>query len=243
MRRTVTLVERWDLVRNHDEVAAAARRRGLEVSALRLRELDVKDLKTARELDVREAWLECSLDFDWVCAYRLITQDGVPVVAELRIFPNESGRQQQGEWSARWLGHRAVAPMGGITSRLLREVKVGKHLRSADMAFDNFKREAPALARAMFPASRARRRGLKGLPDAFYASVARDYVAACTAGSRSPAADVARRRNFSKERIRRILYIARDRGLLDRTLPRRSGGSLTDRAQSALGTVPTNYQC
>lgn len=100
------------------------------------------------------------------------------MVVEVRVFPAEGDHPQKGEWSARVLGHRAKAPQGGITAGLLREVKIGEHLRVANLIFDNFERRAPGalLSHAGFNTTAARRRGPKGLPDVLYAEVARDYL-------------------------------------------------------------------
>jgi hypothetical protein len=157
-------------------------------------------------------------------------------VAEIRLFPNEQPRIRAGEWSAKWRGLKATVPPGGITSRLLREVKTGKHLRAATDLFETFHKHDPsALPSAGFLVMPARsRRGPKGLPDLLYAQVARDYVDHCAAGSRSPALDVARRRRLSAPRVRRMLSEARRRGLLMGLTRRRSGGALTDRARMVL---------
>ena len=57
-----------------------------------------------------EGVFEVDLADGWVCAYRMADQGGQSVVAELRIHP-------KGE----------DAPQGGLTTRLLRRVKLGEH--------------------------------------------------------------------------------------------------------------------
>jgi hypothetical protein len=167
----------------------------------------------------------------------------VPIVAEIRLFPKEQPRIRAGEWSAKWRGLKATVPAGGITARLAR-VKLGEHLRAAEKVFETFLKHDPSsLASAGFSAMPSTsRRGPKGLPDLLYAQVARDYMDACKAGSRSPALDVARRRRVRAPRVRRMLSEARRRGLLSGLTRRRSGGALTDRARMILeaqGTRPT----
>jgi len=38
------------------------------------------------EITVSEPWIEVDLGDDWTAAYRIVIQDGAPVVAELRVF-------------------------------------------------------------------------------------------------------------------------------------------------------------
>lgn len=59
----------------------------------------------------REGVFDVDLTDGWVCTYRVANQDGEPVVAELHIRP--SGKDP---------------PQGGLTTRLLRRVKLGEHL-------------------------------------------------------------------------------------------------------------------
>ena len=66
-------------------------------------------------------WVTLPFAEGWVAAQRLAVQQGVLVVAELRVFPREQLRPNGGEWS------QAVAsvPRGGITAALLRTVSIG----------------------------------------------------------------------------------------------------------------------
>jgi hypothetical protein len=78
---------------------------------------------------VRETWLEVPIEEAWLAAYRVVEQEGLPAVAELRIFPAEpDAARPPGEWSAQALGEKAPVPRGGLTTRRLRTVQIAKHL-------------------------------------------------------------------------------------------------------------------
>src|SRR5688572_17617593 len=58
-----------------------------------------------------EAWVEVPINKDWLAAYRMVIQGGAaPVIAEMRVFPNEPNRDQGGRWSAEYLGIKAKVP-------------------------------------------------------------------------------------------------------------------------------------
>jgi hypothetical protein len=46
---------------------------------------------------VKECWIEATVDDRWMVAYRLTPQNGVPIVAEVRLFPiqKESSAHQE----------------------------------------------------------------------------------------------------------------------------------------------------
>jgi hypothetical protein len=73
------------------------------------------------QLLVDNLWIERDLGGGWVAAYRIGAASGSPVVAEVRVFPNEPDRQP-GEWSAEWHGVHAALPVGGLTGRVLKRV-------------------------------------------------------------------------------------------------------------------------
>lgn len=78
---------------------------------------------------VREAWLEVLLDDQWIVAYRLMMQDGTPVVAAMSILPaGLDGTRPLGRWAGDVLGDDAPVPPGGITARLLRRAPLEQHL-------------------------------------------------------------------------------------------------------------------
>src|SRR5688572_7448137 len=73
-----------------------------------------------RTVSVTACWLEAPIDRQWTVAYRLLVQDGIPVIGELRIFPTEKLENRlPGEWSASLLGVEAKAHPGGITTGVI----------------------------------------------------------------------------------------------------------------------------
>jgi hypothetical protein len=206
-------------------------------------------LEGVGEVRVPETWLEAPIGGDWIAAYRIAAADGPPVIAELRVFPAETGRPGWGRWSGEVLGTRSNAPEGGITVRLLRRLRPGQPLRFVSDLLQRLRAQAPEAARALgwtlppapTPSSLPRpRRGRPGRPDLFYARVAAEYVHAVQAGSPHPVADLARRRRLPPARVRDMIHTARRRGLLSSHRRGVRGGELTDRAHALLrGTGPT----
>jgi hypothetical protein len=198
-----------------------------------------------RALNDQSVWVEAPLGGAWTVGYRIGIQRGFPVVSEMRIFPHDEHEgRRPGEWRAEYLGAMAPAPDGGISARLLRQVQVGKHMRVLDQVLAQHAAGLKALGIAV-PAPRRAPRPVKVRErihdrDDLYARIAAAYVAACLAGSRSPAADVARRwklgagqRGASK--VRDLLHKARRRGLLTTVSHGKLGGDLTDKARELLG--------
>ncbi len=79
-------------------------------------------------VETQDLWIEEPVDGDprWMIASRIIGDErGVPVVAEVRVFPNPQGEDQHrahGDWAAQILGCRArPIPRGGVTSSLVRK--------------------------------------------------------------------------------------------------------------------------
>jgi hypothetical protein len=167
---------------------------------------------------------------------------GDPVIAEMTIRP-------RGE----------KVPRGGLGSRFLRRIKVGEHLadiirqlqqqRSANVRpieerttyaeggvrtvmnpaeLDDFVRGTPE-------GDGRSRTGRPGRPNLWYAQLAAEYVNALAHGSRSPTAEIAKRRYHDVSHIRDALHEARERGLLTRPPARgRPGGQLTPAAEFEL---------
>jgi hypothetical protein len=113
----------------------------------------------------------------------------------------------------------------GVTARLLRSVQIGAiheavnvHLAGRD--------EVPG--RLADPTKRTRR------DDAYYAAWAAHYVQ-MTAASPAPVVELAEKFGVTRDRVRNVLHLARQRGLLTRGTRGRAGGQLTDKALDALG--------
>jgi hypothetical protein len=193
-----------------------------------------------RALDDRSVWVEAPLGEAWTVAYRLVVQRGVPVVGEMRIFPHDEypGRHP-GEWRGVFLQAATAAPEGGLTARLLRQVRVGEHMKVMGQILEKLRGELSHLGLTMPPPRRTPRpvkiQDRKHRQDGLYARLAEAYVAAFNAGSRTPSADVARRWKLSAAKVRDLLFKARRRRLLTAAPNGKSGGELTEKAYAILG--------
>lgn len=189
------------------------------------------------------------IDTRWTSALRLALQDGHLVVAEVRVFPNEPNRKQAGLWSYQEIGVGAKVPRGGLKTKLLRKVKLGAYAKSARQVVESLTKrlaeyleQAPAAVvpevyRALrLPAAPPARR--RGRPDKFYAHLADQYARACEHRSRRPVADLAERYGVPQPQMRDMLHEARERGLLTKGDPGRSGGELTPLALTMLVRHP-----
>jgi hypothetical protein len=212
------------------------RRAGL-VDDETVRTLTDAEVRDVRVVAVRSTWVWAPLGGGWAAWYRIVAQDGAPIIAEVRVCPADAVPDDApGESSARLLGHRATAPRAGVTAELLRRVRVGEYLKEAGDILESMRPFEPLVADRGFTDPPRRGPGRKGHSNEFYAQLADDYVTAIKAGSRSPAADVARRRRLSAPRVRDMLHEARHRGLLTpATMPGRRGpADLTERGRAVL---------
>ena len=193
-------------------------------------------------------WVVLPLDEHWDSYVRFVAEDGHPVVAELRVLPTLMD-QPRDEWLAPTLEDGAwipPAPSGGLTSRALRHVHLGRAVELAYEHLDRWlererKRDKPLGSTFAREAVKAPRRpGSAGREDRFYAVVASLYVDALEHGSRRPVVDVAERLSkgrggsYAPEYVRDVLHEARRRELLTRPPKGRAGGELTDKARTAL---------
>ena len=182
----------------------------------------------------RDVWFEVSLLGGWKVAYRLIAQDGQVVVAEVRLFPHEDGTNQEvpGVWSGELLGSRAKVPFGGITSRLLRDIKMGEHRKSVPVVLKKLRRWAPvSVERSRLARAEPRRQGRPPIDEVRLAKIAKRYVEALQAGSERPIVDTADAVGLTSSGTRDLMYKARRRGILTPTIRGRSGGQLTEKGR------------
>ena len=221
--------------------------------------LSEKDLKAITRRAARvykllqssETWVEAPIGDKWVAAYRLVSQEGQPVISEFRLFPSEPEKRVRdhdvGRWSGAFTGAKAQAPRGGITARLLRQVRIGEHAKFAGEFLAYLQKQygrtlfesGNVLGRRGFtpPVAPARSpRGRKGRPDLFYAQIAAVYAKALKSGSRHPVEDVATAFRLRTAHARDMIHQARRRGLLTpSTRQGRREGQLTSRARALLG--------
>jgi hypothetical protein len=190
-----------------------------------------------------DTWIEVQLGHDWIAAYRLVADHGRAVVGEVRLFPAETWwKRPLGGWSGELLGVRACVPQGGITTRLLRGVRVRAYLRSMSEWLARFRAKHPEHARFFGWGDDPERvrlpqrhgRGRKGRPHRFYAQLAAEYVRAVNGGSHRPIADVARRRRLPSGRVRDMIRRARQLELLPEGVQGRAEGQLTAAAEALL---------
>ena len=89
-----------------------------------------KQANTVGRVLVDDFWFETVLNEQWAVAYRLVAQPEGLAVAEVRVFPNEpawrASRTPPGEWSGVLRGTDATVPRGGLTARLLRQVRLDR---------------------------------------------------------------------------------------------------------------------
>ena len=189
---------------------------------------------------VRTCWLEDDLGGGFMVAYRLIPQDGNPVIAEARIYPGRPGTSlHPGEWSG-------DVPRWGLSARLLHQLRPDTSLRSYPDIVGNMKLQMGEEA-VLGPDPKAvlRRHGLAtqkvtrrvGRPpvhdDLFYAVFARDYTRLINPGS-DPIMRLAKARKKPRPTIDTWRRMARDRGFLSEPPPGKAGGQLTAAAKALL---------
>jgi len=209
----------------------------------------VENLGTAQAtvIGIHEAWFEVALTDDWTAAYRVVPQDGAPVIAEVRVFPRESGWRMAGEWSGVYLGLHATVPRGGITARLLRQVRfsnaAGSKLAQGRAAWRRYLKLSPAakqaFARAGFRQMKRRRvvaptKNPRAWSDDLVLHAAALYVERLSVGSRRPNVDVAATLKLKPTQVRDLLHTARKRDWLTAGTQGIGRGALTERARSLL---------
>lgn len=217
-----------------------------------------------------EIWIEVPLGSEWVGACRLLPRDGWPIVAEVRVFPADDGgvdpvvdrpgdedkiargfaegtsviRREPGRWSVDERGTDAYVPDGGLTSRLLREVRIPLVVNIARKHLSTFYEEWPQLISASeapleFLAFAGIEHGDRHVKrrahdDRFYAEVAAAYVSELRDENKAPHVALARRWCITRSRARDRVHEARRAGMLTLSPPGKAGGNLTPKAQEIL---------
>jgi hypothetical protein len=199
-------------------------------------------MRQYRLIKRRDFWIEAPVDDHWTVAFRLVSNEELhPVVGEIRIFPAEHKREP-GRWSAEVRGVEAKVPSGGITARLLRNVRFGvaeakiRELmqwlqdRYAGMDHDPDMLEQTSFRPA--PSKGRSTRGRKPQPDKFYAQLASDYLDECPFGR--PIAYLAEQRGLPINTVRDLIHYCRTHGFLTKVGRGKRGGELTPKAQALL---------
>lgn len=189
-----------------------------------------------REYRVRDAWFETILDDkrEWIAAFHLVIQHGRPVVAELRVFPNEETDDfvnDVGGWTGSENAEDASVPEGGLTSPMLKKVRF-LPLESIDVvvararAHASYQRDLEQFGFGSAVPSK-RRPGPKGKSDLWFAKLVREYVNLVEAGERYPVAVLAKKKRRSPEQMRDFIHQARKREVLSQAPKGKAGGHLT----------------
>src|SRR5207249_2900254 len=121
-------------------------------------------------------------------------------------------------------------PNGGITTRLLRDLRPGDLLAAHRTAT----RHAQSFFGIVPQGDVGRRVGRRGREDSYYAEWAAAYVEALTR-TKHPVPELERVRHVSASQIRNVLNEARRRELLTAAPSGRTGGELTGKARRILG--------
>jgi hypothetical protein len=193
-----------------------------------------------------QEWIHAPLDNDWLAWFRLESQDGFPVIAEVRVVPRDDSKT--GTESEALNATKVSAPPGGITTRHLRALRPGEVMefisRTAQIAGMLSKMELPeelSHLKAFADSMRARyhraartKRKRERKPDAFFAELAQAYTSRLAAQSRRPVADLSEKFNMPAPRLRDAIHEARKRGLLAPVQQGRPGGMLTKKAVAVL---------
>ena len=207
-------------------------------------------------LVVDDFWFEAPLGEEWNVAYRILGRPEGLVVGEIRIFPKEDParhpRARLGEWSGDLQGTHAAVPEGasaGVTSRLLRRVRVDRNVWFGKEALEDLTRRyglitdtrhpaqghaflAHALTRVgikpqrLGPPERRHRLGRKRLPDRDYQRIAEVYTGLWVKGVRGNRlyTQLATRFKLTESQARNRVARAKKYGFLSQAPARRRKG-------------------
>lgn len=200
-------------------------------------------------VDTTNLWVCADLGAGWEAWYRMVLQHGALVVGEIRVFPGtgRSAWEPAGTWPGVLRGLDGEVPAGGLTSTIVKRVRLGSvNAARRLVAFERKRRVVgpapshlpPTLAGLLrgagaktlgrpTPSTAASRRGRPSLALSSYAKVARAYVAAVEAGSAHPVQDAARTLKLTFNKTRDQVFRARRMGLITPTIRGRRGGRLT----------------
>lgn len=202
-------------------------------------------------------WVRRPLGDAWVTYVRFEEQGGHPVVAELRVLPrvdtpglrfSEDAAAQRQWLDVTGSAPDGAAPEGGLTTRALRGIHLGRALEQAYVgladAAGRDERRPDWLRLPMNYADEAigapRRPGRRGREDIFYAQVAAAYVDAVRQDRGRAVVVTAQTLSerwggtYEPTYVRDLLTVARRRELLTPPPKGRAGGDLTDKARALL---------
>jgi len=187
-------------------------------------------------------WVRHSLDEEWVVAYRITEQNGEHVVDEVRVYPREP--DEESRRAVGWSGDPGAVQLGGITTRLLRKVKVGTALAAGD---DSIQAIGTVLPPALAPKGKvAHRPRRRRRDDLLLALVAIRYDDARAAGSPTPARNACELLReldnlyYAPGSVRQLIAAARKRGFITPTREGAGKGRATDDARAVIDAHTKN---
>jgi len=203
-----------------------AKRRGLIVESL---------LPIYRACDLglvldQSVWFEARIAPRWVVAFRLTNQLGQPVIAELRVFPDEPRHYPPGRWSGEY-GAPAKVPPGGLSARDLRQIRTQAFRTDLRTIATRLTKECGEELGSFFPgvslskAPPLATRGRKGRSDIELARIAAVYEHAYQSG-RPAIAAVAKATGITLTKARDAVRRARVRKILGLASKQGKGGGL-----------------
>ena len=189
----------------------------------------------------KSVWVEIPLTEQWLAAFRLVNKGGMPVVAELRVFPVDLGPNETKRPAGQWRGEYGSAegvPRAGLTARQIHQVRLGtfkdvlrKVLARDGEALKSLAIDFPNLPQAI---PQPVTRGRKGRPDMELATIAAVYATAYLANF-PPIPAIAKRFRLSLSQARDAVFRARKRGFLSPAEKQgRAEGMLTPQARALL---------
>jgi len=192
----------------------------------------------------RSVWFETSIAPRWIVAFRLANQRGQPVIAEMRVFPDEPDEQHPRRAPGRWSGEYgavATVPPGGLGARVLRKIRTqafkadlrkimtrkitGHKAKKSEGKWGEEEWESvfPGVPLSMVPPQATR--GRKGRSDRELARIAAAYERAYL-DNRPATAAVAKAAGLTLTKARDAVSRARVRGLLSEASKQGKGGGL-----------------
>lgn len=191
----------------------------------------------------REIWVETPVERGWVAAYRIVLRERQPLVAEVRVFPDEPGHD-----AGRWSEEADTVSPGGVPGRALPKLRLRDAMILFPQVIERWNRASGGrlgtqvlgrFATSGSPEAVPRRPGRAGRPDRYYAIWANAYVDRLREGSATPVKDLTTAPpvvlgvgagEASEATIRDTLTEARERGLLTSSPRGKAGGELTPKA-------------
>jgi hypothetical protein len=199
--------------------------------------------------EIQDVWYEVDIDDRWIACFRIASQQGRPIVSELRAFPTANRREPEmedkpGEWSAEWQGSDAPVPSGGLTATVLRKVPF-LSLSAVPEIIDWVRAEHPEDLEWIAPSGltgedRSQRRpGPKGPTDAELVEYAVEYFDLVLQGKPNPHTILSRSHRHSPDHSKHLISTARERSLISSPAPPggrggRPGGVLLPRGEAVL---------